>query len=84
LQKEKFLIEQKKLFQEKEIIENEFNKISEKNISENLEKILEKIIASEQNFILNNKQISTLESELAQIMKEANELKGEMQNITDL
>jgi len=33
---------------------------------------------------LNNKQISTLESELAQIMKEANELKAEMQNITDL
>lgn len=84
LQKEKFLIEQKKLFQEKQIIENEFNKISEKNISENFEKILEKITASEQNFILNNKQISTLESELAQIMKEANELKAEMQNITDL
>lgn len=84
LQKEKFFIEQKKLFQEKEIIENEFKKISEKNIWENLEKILEKITTSEQNFIFNNKQISTLESELAQIKKEANELKAEMQNITDL
>lgn len=84
LQKEKFFIEQKKLFQEKEIIENEFKKISEKNIWENHEKILEKITASEQTFIFNNKQISTLESELAQIMKEANELKAEMQNITDL